>query len=86
MAQRTGWIAHYLYQGADGEIRSMTTRLLAASRREAVDRAAEAAPAKDFVVQIHAESDEQFLGTVRGAIAQTLDVKPFDPADYDEDA
>ena len=86
MAQRTGWIAHYLYQGADGEVRSMTTRLLAASRREAVDLAAQAAPAEDFVVQIHAESDEQFLGTVRGTIAQSLDPKPFDPTDYEEDA
>jgi len=86
MAQRTGWIAHYLYQGEDGEVRSMTTRLVAATRQEAVDRAAGAAPAADFVVQVHAESEDQFLGRVRSSVAQTLDSKPFDPKDYGEDA
>lgn len=84
MAARTGWIAHYVFQAKDGEVRTMTTRLVAASRQEAMDLAAEAAPSEDFVVQIHAESEDQFLGHVRNTASKVIDPQPFDPKKFEE--
>ena len=84
MTARTGWIAHYVFQGSDGEVRTLTSRVVAATRQEAMDIAAVGAPADDFVVQIHSESDEQFLGQVRSSISLSLDPTPFDPKDYEE--
>ncbi len=60
------WIIEYVYEGADGKTRISIDRLNAPTKEEAIKKAAEIAPADEFLVSAYSESDEQFLGAVRG--------------------
>ncbi len=76
-ASVTTWIAHYVYATADGEMLSTMKTIVASSYERAMDAAAQKAPAEEFVVSVHAESEDQFLGSVRHQAAnmseQTID-------------
>lgn len=65
--ERRTWIAHYIYASRDGAARTRTRRIRAADYDAAVRFAAADSPARDFVVSVYPESDEQYLGLVRGA-------------------
>lgn len=73
----TTWIAYYVYAAEDGEMRSSMKTIVASSYERAMDVAAKKAPAEEFVVSVHAESEDQFLGAVRHQAAnmseQTID-------------
>ena len=73
----TTWIAHYVYAAADGEMRSTMKSIVASSYERAMEEASQKAPAEEFVVSVHAESGDQFLGSVRHQAAnmseQTID-------------
>jgi len=70
-------IAHYVYAAAGGEIRSTMKSVVASSYERAMEEASEKAPAEEFVVSVHAESEDQFRGSVRHQAAnmseQTID-------------
>ncbi len=61
------WIAHYIYAHADGTARTRTRKINANDYETAVQFAAGNSPAEEFVVSVYPESDEQYLGMVRGA-------------------
>ncbi len=76
------WIAHYVYEDTEGVVRTMTTQIGASSRGAAQDIAANAAPAKDFILTIHAQSSDQVLGTVRTEATKHFSPTSFNPNDY----
>ncbi|WP_417843027.1 hypothetical protein [Thalassospira sp.] len=55
------WIVEYIYDDA-GAVRINTTNVRAENYETARKYAAENAPAADFVMSLHPQSDEQFLG------------------------
>jgi hypothetical protein len=61
----TSWIACYVYQAGDGKAGVMTKTISAASMDAARQLALKLAPCEEFMLSMHAESDEQFLGQVR---------------------
>ncbi len=65
--QKKTWIAHYIYAHADGSARTRTRKISASDYDTAVQFAAGNSPAEEFVVSVYPESDEQYLGMVRGA-------------------
>ncbi len=65
--QKKTWIAHYIYAHADGTARTRTRKINANDYDTAVQFAAGNSPAEEFVVSVYPESEEQYLGMVRGA-------------------
>ena len=61
------WIAHYIYASGDGSALTRTRKIRAADYDAAVQVAASDSPAREFVVSVYPESDDQYLGLVRGA-------------------
>lgn len=61
------WIAHYIYAADDGSARTRTRKIEAVDYDAAVQFAAGDSPAKDFVVSVYPESEDQYLGLVRDA-------------------
>lgn len=61
------WIAHYIYAANDGNARTRTRKIKAVDYDAAVQFAAGNSPAKDFVVSVYPESEDQYLDLVRGA-------------------
>ena len=64
--QKKTWIAHYIYAHADGTARTRTRKINANDYDTAVQFAAGNSPAEEFVVSVYPESEEQYLGMVRG--------------------
>lgn len=67
------WIAHYIYAADDGSARARTRRIRAADYDAAVQFAAGNSPAREFVVSVYPESDDQYLGLVRSAAIRMRD-------------
>lgn len=67
------WIAHYIYASDDGGARTRTRKIQAADYDAAVQFAAGDSPAREFVVSVYPESDDQYLGLVRGAAMRIRD-------------
>lgn len=67
------WIAHYVYASDDGEMRSTMKSIVASSYEKAMEAASKLAPAEEFVVSVHPESEDQFLGSVRHQVADLSD-------------
>lgn len=59
------WTAQFIYASADGSARVSLMSITAESAEAARAVAVAHAPAKDFMVSLHPQSDEQFLGQVR---------------------
>ncbi len=66
MDQKT-WIAHYIFASEDGGARTRTRKIRAVDYDAAVQFAASDSPAEEFVVSVYPESEDQYLGLVRGA-------------------
>ncbi len=65
--EKKTWIAHYIYASDDGSARTRIRKIMAADYDAAVQFAANDSPAEEFVVSVYPESDDQYLGLVRGA-------------------
>jgi hypothetical protein len=65
--EKKTWIAHYIYAAEDGSARSRIRKIQATDYDAAVQFAANDSPAEEFVVSVYPESDDQYLGLVRGA-------------------
>jgi len=65
--EKKTWIAHYIYAAGDGSARTRTSKIRAVDYDTALRYAANDSPAEEFVVSVYPESDEQYLGLVRGA-------------------
>lgn len=65
--EKKTWIAHYIYAADDGSARTRIRKIAATDYDTAVQLAANDSPGEEFVVSVYPESDEQFLGLVRGA-------------------
>ena len=63
--ERRTWIVQYVYQDADGKTRLSIVTVTASSHEAAKAYAVEHAPGKEFILSLHPESGEQFLGQVR---------------------
>ena len=57
------WIVEWIYDD-DGAVKIKTGRIKAQSYESARHHAAQTAPARDFVLKLHPQSDDQFLGQV----------------------
>lgn len=66
LAKKT-WIAHYIYAAGDGAARTRTSKIRAVDYDTALRYAASDSPADEFVVSVYPETDEQYLGLIRGA-------------------
>jgi hypothetical protein len=65
--EKKNWIAHYIYASDDGSARTRIRKIQAVDYDAALQFAANDSPAEEFVVSVYPESDEQYLGLVRGA-------------------
>jgi len=65
--EKKTWIAHYIYAADDGSARTRTRKIQAVDYDSALQFAASDSPAEEFVVSVYPESDDQYLGLVRGA-------------------
>jgi len=65
--EKKTWIAHYIYASGDGSARTRVRMIKATDYETAVQLAANDSPAEEFVVSVYPESDDQYLGLVRGA-------------------
>ena len=65
--EKKTWIAHYIYASDDGSARTRVRKITANDYDTAVQLAANDSPAEEFVVSVYPESDDQYLGLVRGA-------------------
>tara|TARA_B100000315_G_C14344100_1_gene480945 strand:- start:180 stop:440 length:261 start_codon:yes stop_codon:yes gene_type:complete len=59
------WIIQYIFEDAKGKTRISLGEATAETKEEALELAAKSAPREEFLVSVHPESDEQFLGTVK---------------------
>ncbi len=59
------WTVQYVYLDDTGKTRVSLDTLEAETREDARNLAAERAPAAEFMITVHAESEEQLLGSVR---------------------
>ena len=88
VAEGKTWIAHYVSASADSEMRSAMQSIVAPTYETAMEAAAKLAPSEEFVVSIHEESEDQFLGSVRHQAAslsdQTIDSETLE-ALYDDE-
>lgn len=76
------WIVQYVFPDDDGETRISHLTVEAESKEAAGTKAAEFAPAEEFVFSVHPETDEQFLGNVRQQ-ALAMSGHGFEPKDED---
>lgn len=65
--EKKTWMAHYIYAADDGSARTRVRKIQATDYDTAVQLAANDSPAEEFVVSVYPESDDQYLGLVRGA-------------------
>ena len=65
--EKKTWIAHYIFATEDGSARTRTSKIQAVDYDTALQYAANDSPAEEFVVSVYPESDEQYLGLIRGA-------------------
>lgn len=77
------WTVQYVYPDQNGKTRISTDRIEAETPKEAKQKAADLAPADEFMVSVHPESEEQTLGIVR---QRALEVtrKPEDISRYED--
>ena len=82
------WTVQYVYMDAKGETRISIDHLSANTKEEARNKAAETSPAKDFMLTVQEESDDQTLGSVRrDALNKTRETKQLaDILDPDKEA
>ena len=59
------WVVQYVFKGSGGETSISVSRVFAATEKEAREFAARIAPFEEFVLSVHPESEDQFLGTVK---------------------
>lgn len=59
------WNVQYVYKDETGKTRVSVSQVIAATADHARRRAAATAPAKEFVLSVQVESDDQALGSVR---------------------
>ena len=71
--EKKTWIAHYIYASDDGAARTRIRKIMAADYDSAVRYAASDSPAEEFVVSVYPESEDQYLGLVRGAAMRLRD-------------
>lgn len=64
-AAMTTWYAQYIYAEGTGRAAVQILTIHARSRDAALAVAQRSAPAEEFVLSLHPQSDEQFLGRVR---------------------
>ena len=64
-ALQKNWIAHFIFATPEGNVFSETKVIVAEDYEKAFHLAAKKAPAKDFILQVLPESDEQFLHHVQ---------------------
>lgn len=65
--EKKTWIAHYIYASDGGFARTRVRKIMADDYDTAVQLAANDSPTEEFVVSVYPESDDQYLGLVRGA-------------------
>ena len=65
--EKKTWIAHYIFATEDGSAHTRTSKIRAVDYDTALQYAANDSPAEEFVVSVYPESDDQYLGLVRGA-------------------
>ena len=80
---RKVWIANYVYATESGDARTTTKEIAADTYEAAQALAAEIAPAEEFVVALHPQSDEQILGAVRHSAAKITQDRAFVPGEDD---
>ncbi|MEC8135179.1 MAG: hypothetical protein VX107_03365 [Pseudomonadota bacterium] len=89
VAEGKTWIAHYVFASVDSEMRSAMQSIVAPTYETAMEAAAKLAPSEEFVVSIHEESEDQFLGSVRNQAAslsdQTIDPETLEVIHDDEE-
>ena len=78
------WIIQYVYMDANGEAGVSHTRIEASDKEAASKYANDAAPATEFMFTVHAESDEQFLGSTRQQALRLSGHESFE-SDLEED-
>ena len=75
------WIANYIYKDADGAARTDMRLVTADTEKEAHEYAAQFPPAEEFVVSLHPQTEDQFLGSVRQSAAKLKELR--EDADQD---
>lgn len=63
--ERRNWIVQYVFRDDAGKTRLSIITVMASSYEAAKAYAVEHAPGKEFILSLHPESGEQFLGQVR---------------------
>lgn len=61
----TTWVAQFVYPDAEGNAQVSLLNITAETREAAQAIAVRHAPAEEFMVSLHPQSEEQFLGQVR---------------------
>ncbi len=69
------WIANYIYKDADGATRTDMRLVTAFTEDEAQEFAAQYPPAEEFVVSLHPQTEDQFLGSVRQNAAKLKELR-----------
>jgi len=62
------WIAHYIYAGDSGEMKTLIREIIAVTYHDAYHYAAETAPEAEFILSVRPKSDEQIMGSVRFSV------------------
>ena len=75
------WIANYIYKDADGAARTDMRLVTADTEKEAHDFAAQYPPAEEFVVSLHPQTEDQFLGSVRQSAAKLKELREDETQD-----
>ncbi len=79
------WIAHFTYPDESGAARSKFVEVQASDKEMAKSIALRQAPSEEFLLQIHAVSDDQFLGHVRRDASRMNGSATGDATRYDLD-
>ncbi len=69
------WVANYIYEGPDGQARTDMRLVTAYTEEEAHEFAVQYPPAAEFVVSLHPQTDDQFLGSVRQNAARIKELR-----------
>jgi len=80
VAKKT-WIANYIYEDADGATRTDMRLVTAYTEEEAHAFAAQYPPAEEFVVSLHPQTEDQFLGAVRQNAARLKELREDEAED-----
>ena len=75
------WIANYIYKDANGAARTDMRLVTADTEKEAHDFAAQYPPAEEFVVSLHPQTEDQFLGSVRQSAAKLKELREDESQD-----